>query len=351
MKHPQRYYSLIVLSLAFAAIGCPAAPGPVAPPPAPNSAGTTPQSSAGTNGSDESEAVPIQLILNWFPEAEHGGFYAALVHGYYKEAGLDVEIVPGGPGVKASLQVATKRRTFGIDNADKILMAASQEATTVALMSPMQISPRCIMVHEASGIKKFEDLKDITLAMGTTQTFSLFMQKKLPLTNIRVVPYKGALARFLTEDDFAQQAYVFSEPFIAKQKGAKPYNLMVSDLGFDPYTSVLVTHPETIQEDPSMVRGFVQASVKGWQKYLESPKETNEHIEKQNTEMDQDILAFGADALKPLCVTDEVPTENMGAMTLKRWQTLADQLVEVEAIDKGSVDVSKIVDTQFLKAK
>ena len=32
-----------------------------------------------------------------FPEAEHGGFYAALVRGYYREAGLDVRILPGGP--------------------------------------------------------------------------------------------------------------------------------------------------------------------------------------------------------------------------------------------------------------
>ena len=35
---------------------------------------------------------PVRIALNWFPEPEHGGFYAALVHGYYREAGLDVEI-------------------------------------------------------------------------------------------------------------------------------------------------------------------------------------------------------------------------------------------------------------------
>ena len=349
MIHLQRYFTLIALCFVFAAIGCPAAPGPVAPPPAPNPNAATPNNA--TAPEDTIELKQVQLVLNWFPEAEHGGFYAALVHGYYQEAGLDVEIVPGGPGVKASLQVATKRRTFGIDNADKILMAASQEAETVALMSPMQVSPRCIMVHESSGIKKFEDLKDITLAMGTTQSFSLFMQKKLPLTNIRVVPYKGALARFLTDEKFAQQAYVFSEPYIAKKEGAKPFNLMVSDLGFDPYTSVLITHPDTVKEDAMMVGAFVQASVRGWQTYLESPEETNKHIEKQNTEMDQDILAFGAAELKPLCITEEVPVEKMGSMTIERWQILADQLVEVEAIDAGSVDVKKIIDTQFLKAE
>ncbi len=40
----------------------------------------------------------VTLALNWFPEVEHGGFYAALVHGYYGDEGLEVEILPGGPG-------------------------------------------------------------------------------------------------------------------------------------------------------------------------------------------------------------------------------------------------------------
>ena len=40
----------------------------------------------------------ISLQLNWFPEAEHGGYYAARLNGYYAEEGLDVELLPGGPG-------------------------------------------------------------------------------------------------------------------------------------------------------------------------------------------------------------------------------------------------------------
>ena len=39
----------------------------------------------------------VSLQLNWFPEAEHGGYYAALIHGAYQEEGLDVEIIGGGP--------------------------------------------------------------------------------------------------------------------------------------------------------------------------------------------------------------------------------------------------------------
>src|SRR4051794_1510305 len=68
---------------------------------------------AGCNGTDPlllphdpraAEPPPIEeplprvwIDLNWFPEAEHGGYYAALAHGYFAEEGVNVEIVPGGP--------------------------------------------------------------------------------------------------------------------------------------------------------------------------------------------------------------------------------------------------------------
>ncbi len=54
-----------------------------------------------TEGSSSSSSAKeqITLLLNWYPEAEHGGYYAALVHGYYAEEGLDVTIQPGGRSV------------------------------------------------------------------------------------------------------------------------------------------------------------------------------------------------------------------------------------------------------------
>src|SRR5262245_45322175 len=85
----------------------------------------------------------VTLQLNWFPEVEHGGYYAALVHGYYREAGLNVKILPGGADTPVVQQVARRSVTFGIVNADNILFARAQQVPVVAVMAPLQISPRC----------------------------------------------------------------------------------------------------------------------------------------------------------------------------------------------------------------
>ena len=291
----------------------------------------------------------IELLLNWFPEAEHGGYYAALVHGYYDQYRLKVKIIPGGPGLQVVPQIGLGRHQFGVSNADQVLKGSSRGAKTIAVMAPMQTSPRCIMIHESSGIRDIRDLKNITLSMSSTSTFSLFLQKHAPLTDVEIVPYSGSVALFMTREDFAQQAYVFSEPFVAKKKGARPHNLMLSDLGFNPYTSVLITSPDSVKKKHDVVQRMVQATIAGWKHYLRDPKKTNEYIHSLNSEMELDILEFGARELKPLCVPESTPRGRhvFGHMTAERWKTLTEQLADLDK-DFGKVDPSTAFTTEFL---
>lgn len=292
--------------------------------------------------------VPVTLQLNWYPEAEHGGYYAALAAGYYREAGLDVTVLSGGPETPVVQQVARQAAMFGIVNADNMLFARAQQAPVVALLAPLQTSPRCLIVHESSGITSFEGLKDLTIAMSPASAFTHFLQHKLPLENVRVVPYSGNVAQFLVNKDYAQQGYVFSEPFIARKAGGDPRVLLVSDLGFNPYTSLLFTSDALVAEQPDLVRKMVAASIRGWQKYLESPEAANERIHQANPEMDSDILAFGAEAIRPLVLTEESKQHGLGVMTAKRWQTLAEQLIEIGQLEPEDAHVEQAWTSKFL---
>ena len=290
----------------------------------------------------------ITLALNWFPEAEHGGYYAAVVHGYYEDAGLNVEILPGGQGAPVVQQVASRAVTFGVDNADKVLLGRAQQADVIALMAPLQSSPRCVMVHRQSGIRSFDDLKDVTLAMNDSGAWAQFLRRRLPLEDVRIVPNPTSLALFLRDMRFAQQAYSFSEPYLAEKEGAEPLCLMVSDLGFNPYTSALLANGRMLRERPQTVRKFVAASIRGWQTYLENPEPTNRYINQINPKMDLETLAYGAEALRPLCRDGLASPDELGSMSPQRWQTLAEQLVEIELIKPGEADPESAFTTQFL---
>jgi NitT/TauT family transport system substrate-binding protein len=307
----------------------------------------------GASGLDAGHPAPtgVTLQLNWFPEAEHGGYYAALVHGYYREAGLDVKILPGGPDTPVLQQVARRAATFGVVNADNILFGRAQEAPVVALMAPLQTSPRCLIVHESSGIRDFSDLKNMTIAMSTSNAFSHFLRHQVPLAGVKIVPYAGNVAPFLLNKDYAQQGYVFSEPFVARQQGGDPKVLMLSDLGFNPYTSLLFTHDSQLTEGPDVARKMVAASIRGWAKYIESPDEANRAIHRANPEMGLDILAFGAETLGPLVLDLVAKQQGIGTMSLARWQTLADQLVETEQLKRQDAHVEQAFTSKFLPPK
>jgi len=341
MSPASRRSSVLLLSLAGVCCvlaGC----RPSGPPP------EKAQSGKSTPHAAESEQQEIGLALNWFPEAEHGGYFAALVHGYYKEAGLKVKILSGGPSSSVLQRVASNQVAFGIENADRVLLARAQEADAVAVMAPLQKSPRAIMVHAASGFQRINDLADVTLAVNSGAAWVQYLKKKVPLRNVRFVPYSGNVAQFLVNENYAQQAYVFSEPFVAREKGAAVKCLLVAETGYNPYTSVLVTSGDTIKNRPELVRKFVAASIRGWQTYLERPDETNRYIHEINPEMGLEILTFGVQSLRPLCADGLASLKSLGRMTAERWKTLADQLVEADVLTATRVQPLRAFTTEFL---
>lgn len=302
----------------------------------------------------EDGPTDVTLALNWFPEAEHGGFYAALVHGYFAEEGLNVTIRGGGPKVPVIADVASGTVAFGVDNADKLLLGRVQQADVVAVMAPIQDSPRCIMVHKSEGIASLKDLagrKPFTLAMNTGQPFAQFLMKRVSLGDAQITSYPGNVAQFLLEPKYGQQAYNFSEPFVAEQQGGDPVCLMLSELGFNTYTSLLITRGELIEQQPELVAKMTRASIRGWKKYLAEPDETNKHIHEQNTQMGLDVLTFGVGVLKSLCLPKDFAEERLGSMTAERWQTLASQMTEIGSLPPDSVKSAAAFTLKFVTAE
>ncbi|MCA9123382.1 MAG: ABC transporter substrate-binding protein [Planctomycetales bacterium] len=280
---------------------------------------------------------PITLMLNWYPEAEHGGYFAALVHGYYEDAGLDVTIIPGGPNAPVVQQTARAAVDFGVTNADRIVLARAEGANIKALFAPLENSPRCLLVHADSGIEQFDQLQNITVMMSREHAWAQYLIRKLPLDGVKIVPNSASLAPFLADPRAAKQGYVFSEPFVAKAEGAEVRSLLVADFGFNPYTSVLMTNDDVVTQRPELIRKMIAASRRGWQTYLADPSRTNQRIHELNSEMSLEVLDFGVNAMKEYCIDPDVESEDFGQMTISRWSTLVSQLEELEMLDSGTL--------------
>lgn len=296
--------------------------------------------SSASDAQSPKKLTKVSLLLNWYPEAEHGGFYAAKAAGIYEKFGLDVEIQPGGKTTVVAQSLALGRVQFGVANADDVLIARNAGAALVALMAPIQQGPRCIMVRADSGIKSFADLKDVTLQIDSTRPYVPFLKSKGLLdASVKLAPYFGSVAQLVAGPGYAAQGYTFSEPFMARQKGIEVTELMMSDIGYNPYASLLVTVDTYAQEKEDVCKRMVQASIEGWQKYLADPIAANEMILKDNKQgMEKPALEFGVEALRPLCMVNDDPN-TIGQMTRERWVELSDTLVELKLIDRAQVNV------------
>jgi NitT/TauT family transport system substrate-binding protein len=260
------------------------------------------------------------MALNWFPEPEFGGFYDAKETGRYAAAGLDVTILPGGPGAPTLEMLAAGQVDIAITGADDLLLRRSKGLEAVAVFAGFQHTPQGLMAHAESGIKSFSDLGERggTVAIETGSTFQQFLWKTFPWEGkVKAVPYSGSIGAFAQDPTLVQQGYVTSEPCLAEAKGLKVVFLGGADAGWDPYNSVAVIRSNE-QTEP-WVRGFRDATKEGWEHYLADPSVANAVITRLNPDMPVDRVGCVTDRQKPYVLGED----GVGAMTEARWQAVA----------------------------
>lgn len=294
--------------------------------PGPASAASTPQPAL----------TRLSLALDWVPEPEFGGFYAARESGAFARHGLDVDIQGGGAGAPIVQRVAAGQVEFGTTGADAVLTARARGVDIVPLFAVYQTSPNAIMAHASRGATTLAQVfSSGTVAMEPGLAYALFLKKKYGFDKVKIVPYDGGIARFLADKDFAQQCFLTSEPLAVRKQGVTPVVFKVADEGFNPYATVVVTRGELLRKSPEVVRSFVQAVREGWRTYLDNPAPANAVMAKLNTTMDAETFAGVAEAQKHLVETQETRAKGLGTMSRERWEALGQQLVELGLFEKA----------------
>lgn len=280
--------------------------------------------------------VSVKFQADWYPQPEHGGFYDAIVKGYYKEEGLDVEIIPGGPYVSSDALVASGAVQFGMNSSDHILQAvANANEPIVAIGATMQHDPQGIMVHADSPVHTWADLNGRTVAVKPGSTWWEFIEKKFHLDQVHEIPATYSVANFLQDPNYIQQAFVTSEPYFAQHAGVATRILITRDAGYDPYR-VFFTSTAYAEQHPDVVAKFTRASIRGWRDYMSDPSAANALIEKLNPALNPEWVKYSYDALKKgHFIGGEDPSgAETGQFDPARWTKLYEQLLDLHVIQK-----------------
>ncbi len=287
------------------------------------------------------------MQLDWVAEPEHGGFYQAQARGFFKEEGLDVTLVPGGPNAFVMPSVATGKADIGQADSTSTLLQQAEGLPVVQFAAVFQDDPSGILVNADSTVRKFEDLQGKSIIARPEWAFLKFLQKKYGLT-VNTVPQNFSVAAFLGNKEALQQGYFIAEPYhIVKAGGKMPRFLSTWDAGFRSY-AVLVTNRKFAREHPAELHAFFRAYARGWGDYLQGdPSPAHEALKKANPANTDEFMAFS----RKMILDEKLVTgrdangglDQIGRLDAGRYATQISQLEELGILKPGKVSVTDAI--------
>ncbi len=298
-------------------------------------------------------ADKLTVGTDWRAQAEHGGYYQALATGLYAKAGLDVTIRQGGPQVNHSQLLAAGKLDVSIaPNSFIPLNFVEQKVPVVAVASIFQKDPAVLIAHAGQGNDSLAALKGkkIMISPDTRIGFWRFLKSKFGFTDDQIAPYTFNLAPFFADKTAVQQGYATSEPFQIERSGIKPVVMLLSDAGYASYGSLIVVPRKMVADNPALVQRFVEATIAGWDSYLNGdPAPANALIKKDNPDMSDELLTYGRAKMKDygIVISGDAVSGGIGNMNDARWKAFFD-LMAADGLYPKDMDYKQAYTLQFV---
>ncbi len=210
----------------------------------------------------------VRLQLKWWHQIQFAGYYAAYEKGFYREEGLDVELLEGGPDKKSPLSmVLSGGAEFGVGDS-LIVQALLKGDPVVACAAIFQHSPYVFLSRKDHNIRTPADLvgKRIMLAndQGAAQLLAMLSHEGIDPSRVNIEQQSWSLDDLISGRVDAVSAYAMIEPPQMRQLGVEPSTLRAVDYGVDFYGDTLFTTTAETEKHSRRVEAFVRATVKGW---------------------------------------------------------------------------------------
>jgi diguanylate cyclase (GGDEF)-like protein/PAS domain S-box-containing protein len=277
-------------------------------------------------GTTIASLTQTSVQLNWKHQFEFAAFYAAREQGYYHQAGLDVTLREGGPGIDPIKEVVTGHADFGVGTAS-LLVDRYRGQPVVALAALMQHSPIGLLALRKNGVNSVHDLVDRPIAVDSNNRDEIeayLRASGLPENRIKLVDQTDwSLGSLDTGLVAAKVIYISNEPFNIRGREHDYLLLTPQSAGIDLFGNILFCSNALIKKNPSLVKDFREATLKGLVYAMAHPEQISDLIlSRYNSQnKSRDHLLFEADQIRELTRLDIVEP---GYMNPGRWRHAAD---------------------------
>jgi putative hydroxymethylpyrimidine transport system substrate-binding protein len=276
------------------------------------------------------EAQPLRLTLDFYPNADHAGIYMAQKLGYFEEAGLDVSIeAPSDPAAPIKL-VAAGQSDLAISYEPEVVLAHEKGLDVVAVGALVNRPLTSLIWLAKSGIKGVADLKDKTVATAGIPYQDAFLKTILARVDLSSQAVKnvnvgfGLLPALLSDSAQAMLGgYSNVEGVDLRQRGKSPVVTPVDQLGVPTYDElVLVANRASLEADPEKFRLFVAALERGTAAAAARPNAATQAVLEANHDLDPKLTAAEVEATLPL-LSARTGDQPYGYMDPAAWKAFA----------------------------
>ena len=277
------------------------------------------------------EKVAIQL--KWKHGFQFAGFYAALEKGFYDEAGLDVRIIEGGPGIDFIDAVLLGKAQYGVEM-PTLLLRRAQGDPVVVLATIFQYTPMSLMSLAEKKIRTPQDLigRNIMLRSESDASLRAMISKAgVDLAAINITPHSFDLEDLIQGKTDAMSLYITDTPAEFAKRGLAFNAMAPQDYGVKFYGDSLFTTEDQLTKHPDQVEAFRKTSLKGWEYAMKHPEEIARVIlVKYAPNRSIESLLSEAEQMKALLLHEVI---EIGHINLQRWKNIKNTFVDQDMLD------------------
>jgi ABC-type nitrate/sulfonate/bicarbonate transport system substrate-binding protein len=305
-------------------------------------------------GSPSTKALTkVKLMLDWVPNTNHTGIFVAQSEGYFKEAGLDVEIIQPGE-VYPEAAVASGAADFGISFQESVTLARAEKVPIVSIAAVLQhntsgfASPARLNVTGPAG---FEGLRygSFSSPFESPTLQALMNYAGADFSKLTIVNAGSTDPLALIAENQIDLAWIFYgwEGIQAKQQGIDLNIVMMKDYFDcipDYYTPVVIASEDTIAKKPEVVQAFLKALSRGYDYAIANPDKAADILLAAVPELNIELVKASQEWLSPYY---QAEAPRWGEQKESVWQNYSAWMV-TNGILSAPIDASQAFTNKFL---
>lgn len=290
--------------------------------------------SADTANKAEGGLQKVRLQLQWLPQSQFMGYYVAQQKGYYKEEGLDVEILPGGTDIIPEQNVYNGVADLGVSWMSRLMTYQAQGYELQEVAQTFQKSGMLLVSKKETGINSPKDLKGKKIGswFGGNEYELLALLSKYNLDrekDVQLVQQDFTMDQVKEGSVDAASATTYNELGLLLQSGMKREDLNIIDMNDENVAMMedcLFVNSDWAKKNEELVTKFVRASLKGWHDSVKNPEEAGKIVYEVDKSVSLEHQTFMAKEVAKLVAPEGFDVSKVGQNNMDSIKQTADFL-------------------------